>query len=179
MEKNENIIEWRSRWQTDADLDRRIQRSEMVKVDNGPMDHYEYNSSLSTNRTSASQDVSFDLFQGVPETQNVTTVRSGDNTNVNTNSVTFCDDVLVKTIPGCMDFLVMGGSSDDTIRRESLHDNRQQPRARAFRPSFVNTYHYQTMPRPVPQRPMHPRLMKIRCCTWDPVSRPVTPFNYS
>ena len=98
---------------------------------------------------------------------------------VQSNSVTFCDEVLVKTIPGCLDFLDM---EDDVIGGEALEQRRQTMRSTSSSsvPYFVNTsYHYQTMPRPVPQRPLHPRLLKVRCSTWDPVARPVTPFNTS
>lgn len=93
------------------------------------------------------------------------------------NCVTFCDEVLVKTIPGCLDFLDM---EDDIIGGEALEQQRQAMRLSSSVPYFVNTsYHYQKMPRPVPQRPLHPRLLKVRCSTWDPVARPVTPFNTS
>lgn len=95
--------------------------------------------------------------------------------------VTFCDEVLVKTIPGCLDFLDL---EDDIIGGEALEQRRQtmhlSSSSSSAPPYFVNTsYHYQTMPRPVPQRPLHPRLLKVRCSTWDPVARPVTPFNTS
>lgn len=97
---------------------------------------------------------------------------------VHSNCVTFCDEVLVKTIPGCLDFLDM--EDDDILGGEALEQRRRAMQSSSSVPYFVNTsHHYQTMPRPVPQRPLHPRLLKVRCSTWDPVARPVTPFNTS
>jgi hypothetical protein len=81
------------------------------------------------------------------------------------NVVSFSNEVLVKTIPGCLDFVDISegrgllspdDENDTLIRRESLKGSR------TWSDLDVNSEHYRRMPRPVPQRPLHPEVAKQR-----------------
>lgn len=102
------------------------------------------------------------------------------------NTVTFSKEVMVKTIPSCMDFLENDDTSSNSeeqvvvIRRESLKQEGET--SPVITPSCVQLNH---LPRPVAQRPLHPSLAAQHGSRqyfeddWEPVTRPNTPCYYA
>lgn len=90
--------------------------------------------------------------------------------------VTFSNEVLVKIIPDCWDFLA--GNDDnygDNIDSRHLSSNNpggqhtaaiiKTPLKGISNPFFLHPNIYKTMYKPIPERPIHPRLLKVALVT--------------
>jgi hypothetical protein len=85
--------------------------------------------------------------------------------------VTFLNHVLVKTIPDCLDYLALD-DDDSSSHFSSIASGdpdvatiTKAPLKGITNPFLPDPSVYKTMPKPIPQRPIHPRLVKIQCVT--------------
>lgn len=75
--------------------------------------------------------------------------------------VSFCNEVVIQTIPDCWDYLADLPRSQGDDPGEPTSSTRAPLKSEVGIPQDSS----KTLPKPIPQRPIHPRFLKIQCVT--------------